>query len=108
MTITMSVTVQATIPTGRWTSDRTRPKLNSFCYIRIDLTGRLTVLHAPDGGADLFPLGRRTASGVVERLDLDDSLAVWLVGDAQHAGVDTGRRTRSPAGTRDPIRRSPS
>jgi hypothetical protein len=47
------------------------------------VTGRLAVLYAPPSGAGLLPLGRRTLTGTVYRLDLVDDLAAWLDGDHQ-------------------------
>jgi hypothetical protein len=67
----------------------TRPDGDLFRYIRVDLTGRLTILHAPHGGAEVFPLGRRTVTGRVQRLDLPGGLAVWLDSDQQDAGRAT-------------------
>ena len=55
-----------------------------FCYATVNLAGRLSVLHAPAGGAALFPLGRRTTSGTVYRVDLGDDIACWL--DGYHLG----------------------
>lgn len=63
-----------------------------FCYATVNLSGRLSVLDAPAGGAGLFPLGRRNTSGTVYRVDLGDAIACWLDGD--HLG-----RSMNPVAT---------
>jgi len=88
MTTALTVAVHPTAHPRR-TSLVDADGVDSFCYVRIDLTGRLTILHAPTGGAGLFPLNRRTATGTVERLDAGDGIAVWLDGDEQDAGMHT-------------------
>lgn len=55
-----------------------------FCFALVNTVGRLSVLDAPSGGVGLFPLGRRTISGLVWRVDLDHGLVCWLDGDAHH------------------------
>jgi hypothetical protein len=54
---------------------------DGFCYVTVNLSGRLSVIDAPAGGAGLFPLGRRTTSGTAYRIDLSDDIACWLDGD---------------------------
>ena len=56
----------------------------SFCYATVNLAGRLYVIDAPNGGAGLFPLGRRNTTGRVYRIELADDIACWLDGD--HVG----------------------
>jgi hypothetical protein len=53
-----------------------------FCFALVNAVGRLSVLDAPGSGVGLFPLGRRTISGLVWRVDLDHGLVCWLDGDA--------------------------
>lgn len=53
-----------------------------FCFALVNTVGRLSVLDAPSGGPGLFPLGRRTVSGLVWRVYLDHDLVCWLDGDA--------------------------
>jgi hypothetical protein len=55
-----------------------------FCFSLVNAVGRLSVLDTPCGGPALFPLGRRTVSGLVWRVDLDHDLVCWLDGDAHH------------------------
>jgi len=86
-------TTSTAAPTRHQLDDAARPDGDLFRYIRVDLTGRLTTLHAPDHGAGIFPLGRRTTTGRVHRLDLPGGLAVWLDSDQQ----DTGRATNRSA-----------
>lgn len=57
---------------------------DAFCYATVAASGHLAVLHAPAGGAGLFPLTRRTAGGTITRLQLDAGISAWLDEQAQH------------------------
>jgi hypothetical protein len=54
---------------------------DEFCYIAVNVHGRLSVAFAPDGGHHLFPLTRRTTSGHAYRLDVADDITAWTSGD---------------------------
>jgi hypothetical protein len=58
------------------------PADTGFCFVLVNPAGRLSIVDAPFGGPALFPLGRRTVSGLVWRIDLGDRLVCWLDGDA--------------------------
>lgn len=58
----------------------TRPAPTGFCYVAVNLSGRLSVLD----GSGVFPLGRRTCSGTVYPVELADGVVCWL--DADHLG----------------------
>ena len=80
-----TMTTPAAPTLGRPARRVTQPALAAHpagvCYAIVNLNGRLSVMDAPDGGAELFPLGRRTTSGTVYRVDLGDDIACWLDGD---------------------------
>ncbi|MEJ3741804.1 hypothetical protein WEI85_00680 [Actinomycetes bacterium KLBMP 9797] len=80
-------------PTPTVTPPRRDGHPADFCYVTVSLSGRLSVIDAPDGGAGLFPLGRRNTTGRVYRVDLGGDIVCWLDGD--HIG-----RTVNPIATR--------
>lgn len=82
------MTTTLTTPTRTIPATTTAPIHRGFRYAAVSLTGRLSVLEAPDGGARLMRMGRRNTTGTVYRVDLDDGITCWLDGD--HQGVRSG------------------
>jgi hypothetical protein len=76
-TTTPACTTQLAVPTSPAVTGHPA----GFCYATVNLAGRLSVMDIPTGGTGLFPLGRRTSSGTVYRVDLGDGIACWLDGD---------------------------
>jgi len=62
--------------------------INPGHYAVLNPSGRLSVFDPPSGQATPATLGRRTTTGTVYRIDLDDGITCWLNGDQRRWGED--------------------